>query len=162
MQTEPPDGAKHTPEPWYLLPMVEIEPSLSGGSASRQQRYPIFKKDGAYASPAEALTQADGERIVQCINACAGIADPAAHITGLENQLEAWETSAKLRDDGLCPTQREVIADQQAQIERMTTALESLLELSKGESSWCPSSGEALLRIHEGLGTVSKAEGRAA
>lgn len=58
-------------------------------------------------------------RIIQCYNACAGITDPAAHITGLENQLEAWETSAKLRDDGLCPTQREVIADQQAQIERL-------------------------------------------
>ena len=70
-------------------------------------------------------------RIIQCYNACAGITDPAAHITGLENQLEAWETSAKLRDDGLCPTQREVIADQQAQIERLEALRDELVFAAK-------------------------------
>lgn len=75
-----------TPEPWYCVPTVEIVPSLSGGRSTKEFRYPIFKKDGLYGEPAEANSAADGDRICACVNACAGITNPA-ELRGQRDEL---------------------------------------------------------------------------
>jgi hypothetical protein len=156
-----PEGAKHTPEPWNYQEKSDV---YTHYIRAGENEYVC----GCGAQDSTGKAERNARRIVQCVNACAGITDPAAHITGLENQLEAWETSAKLRDDGLCPTQRDVIADQQAQIERLESLHDELVTELKNMisvgSEYCDmdmgENGSAA--IESARAAIAKVEGGAA
>jgi hypothetical protein len=69
---------KHTPEPWCFRETWDdniIPVDLSGDWDS------IFFQVGNYDTPA--CSRANGERIVSCVNACAGMEDPEAEIRKL-------------------------------------------------------------------------------
>ena len=64
-------AAKHTPGPWYVA-----AEDLSGGRyySISSQNCDFFIHDGAHE---EENGEANAARIVACVNACEGIADPA-------------------------------------------------------------------------------------
>lgn len=77
---------KHTPEPWILSD--DSEPDRVGGAGQYPPAYEpkagprfVFGTDaaGRTVSP----RRADLARAVQCVNACAGMDDPAAEIARL-------------------------------------------------------------------------------
>lgn len=63
--------SKHTPEPWY----DEVS-HISGGTPGACEVVPIYGDDNNRA------------RVVQCVNACTGMADPAAEIAALRRAVE--------------------------------------------------------------------------
>ena len=69
--------SKHTPEPWKdgFLRVT----ALNGG-----MRVAVTSCDGGNVE----IEQANANRIVDCVNACAGMADPAAEIAELKRQRD--------------------------------------------------------------------------
>lgn len=63
----------HTPEPWR----AEWQP---GQTPNHTYTHCVMYGDDSLC---DTLTKADAERIVACVNACAGMADPAAEIQRL-------------------------------------------------------------------------------
>lgn len=105
----------HTPEPWKFDKHHWVS-DLNGnfilaaiGECSRGEK------------------QANADRIVQCVNACADIPDPAAHMAEQSERIE--ELEAEL--DGPRPRRWEDyekrIAEQDAKIERLTEILHEAL-----------------------------------
>lgn len=77
-------STQHTPEPWPN-PVY-----YSGGIATLE---PI-----TFTSQGDAcMTHADANRTVQCVNACAGIADPAAALEAARDALEAFDDVGNCR-----------------------------------------------------------------
>lgn len=77
--------AQHTPEPWKAW-----QPGFNGEqwAFGPHGKCPIGKTLGGDA-PIEA---ANADRIVACVNACAGLADPAADLAALREALrDAYE-----------------------------------------------------------------------
>ena len=71
--------SKHTPEPW----VIGSHPTL-GRIYIDEASY----SHGSVATCYGGLAEADAARIVACVNACAGMADPAAEISAMRNRLE--------------------------------------------------------------------------
>ncbi len=71
---------KHTPVPWHVSPMAptNIHASVNG------KRLELFAAPWGPEAPAKANTA----RAVACVNACAGIADPAATLAEVRKTLE--------------------------------------------------------------------------
>ena len=69
--------SKHTPEPWKdgFLRVT----ALNGG-----MRVAVTSCDGGNVE----IEQANANRIVDCVNACAGMADPAAEIAELKRKRD--------------------------------------------------------------------------
>ena len=67
--------SKHTPEPWRIC-----EPFEGAGG------YEIA--DSAMNRVCCDITEINANRIVTCVNACAGMADPAAEIAELKRQRD--------------------------------------------------------------------------
>ena len=85
--------SKHTPEPWeYGFPKVngqelreaDCQVSMGGFLIANVSHGPIYPEEpfGSAAREANAL------RIVACVNACAGMTDPAAEIAELKRQRD--------------------------------------------------------------------------
>ena len=81
-------NAKHTPEPWY------VESDGDGKAALHRDVY-IVAENGEGRVCTMTSSPIDGEsvkrptaaRIVACVNACAGISDPAAFVGGVERLI---------------------------------------------------------------------------
>lgn len=87
---------KHTPEPWRvrqptLGKIGGIEVVNPDGLIAQMQFHPARQN--------EAL--ADAERIVACVNACAGMDDPVAEIEGLRSESSARLAVAQQAGDEL-------------------------------------------------------------
>ena len=97
---------KHTPEPWR----VDMNESLkvrmivsSSGEAVGKAPVAQILTTNPYAVPEE-VQIANAERIVECVNACAGIDEPAKFIKAVElcakavierNELRNWKAQAQ-------------------------------------------------------------------
>lgn len=89
---------KHTPEPWSA-DLTRHTPSLSipiqaAGVQHSVAAAPLDFYSTAWDKPAatyrqNATAKANAERIVACVNACAGIPDPAAAIRAAERALRS-------------------------------------------------------------------------
>lgn len=66
---------KHTPEPWKIT-----DPDQNG-------LYGVWSFDGRHCI-AEGLYLEDARRIVACVNACAGMADPENEILSLRAEID--------------------------------------------------------------------------
>ena len=71
--------SEHTPEPWKCEGHVVYFPNVAGGFSLRDC-------PGAVAT---------ARRIVACVNACEGMADPAAEIADLKSQRDEMLEAAK-------------------------------------------------------------------
>ena len=85
--------SKHTPEPWELLDAeadkeyLRIRGTVLGGRYKiANVLWPNYSESARDREAAETL--ANAERIIDCVNACAGMADPAAEIAELKRQLD--------------------------------------------------------------------------
>ena len=85
--------SKHTPEPWELLDAegdkeyLRIRGTVLGGRYKiANVLWPNYSESAREREAAETL--ANAERIIDCVNACAGIADPAAEIAELKRQRD--------------------------------------------------------------------------
>lgn len=79
---------KHTPEPWGI---EETRTTLWVGPLRRDGKVNTIVTDfdvNGLIEEAEARNRADAARIVECVNACAGMADPAAEIARLRARNE--------------------------------------------------------------------------
>jgi len=72
---------KHTPEPWTIV-------------RSRGYLYDGIGKNNDCAVFEEAR-ESDALRIVQCVNACAGMSDPEKEITELRQRIKELESCTK-------------------------------------------------------------------
>ena len=71
---------KHTPEPW-VYEYGSAYADISGKSV----RVMLADRDTSMTSPCE--RDRNVERTVKCVNACAGIEDPAAYIEAMRREL---------------------------------------------------------------------------
>ena len=122
-------AAMHTPEPWYHVNGTDIH--------DRETR---FDADGArigstanliasaLSMPDRAAAAANAARIVACVNACAGMADPAVEIAALKAD-NATLTAAANAEATECEALR-------SQRDELLAALKNLYALVQGE---CPS-----------------------
>ena len=79
--------SKHTPEPWALFEVGDGRPHLCPASDSdKMSILTIAEEDGV--TFACVYKDSDANRIVNCINACAGMEDPAAEIDELKRQRD--------------------------------------------------------------------------
>ena len=88
--------SKHTPEPWELLDAeadkeyLRIRGTVLGGRYKiANVLWPNYSESAREREAAETL--ANAVRIVTCVNACAGMADPAADIAELKRRLGRWQ-----------------------------------------------------------------------
>jgi hypothetical protein len=75
----------HTPEPWVYGGMVKSEAAQAHEAFS-----PWIENGGPRTTPvgkSVCIIDADMKRLVACVNACAGMTDPAAEITRLRDEL---------------------------------------------------------------------------
>lgn len=75
----------HTPEPWR----AEWQP---GQTPKHTYTHCVMYGDDSLC---DTLTQADAERIVACVNACTGMADPAGEIARLMAERDRYEKALK-------------------------------------------------------------------
>ena len=83
-------NAKHTPEPWFLHPASGSEHTIGGyisNDLDRRGAPPICDIRGFAGLP----HKDNADRIVACVNACAGIEDPAELRRQRDELLEALE-----------------------------------------------------------------------
>lgn len=78
--------SKHTPEPWVFDDLQDLETNFYSDDATGSiiggcQEYMFAHRDIEER-------RANARRIVTCINACAGMADPAAEIAELKRQRD--------------------------------------------------------------------------
>ena len=78
--------SKHTPEPWIIDDSAELSTSFYSDDATGSiiggcQEYMFAHRDIEER-------RANARRIVTCVNACAGMADPAAEIAELKRQRD--------------------------------------------------------------------------
>ena len=79
--------SKHTPEPWHIQP-DPWPPSIRDGEHGAEIAY----AKSPYTNPEyRTLERANGDRIVACVNACTGLADPAAEIKAMREKIAALE-----------------------------------------------------------------------
>lgn len=83
------DKAKHTPEPWTAAP-------FDGEFERVQARGCVV----AECVPQDNMS-ANAARIVECVNACEGMADPAAEIAALRLTVERLLAVAELNQDDI-------------------------------------------------------------
>lgn len=96
--------SKHTPEPW--------------GDSQLRLCFVEFEKLGITVSIpqyADEEAKANSRRILSCVNACAGMTDPAAEITELKRQRDAFQLEAVNCHEMLC-----------VEIERVTNLIAEL------------------------------------
>jgi hypothetical protein len=92
---------KHTPEPWAVVDSWEDAiPVAKGGEWDS-----IFFQSGNYDIPT--CTRANAERIVSCVNACAGMEDPEKEIAKLRANQQVLvdaleEIAVKYKTKMLC------------------------------------------------------------
>lgn len=75
----------HTPEPWR----AEWQP---GQTPKHTYTHCVMCGDDSLC---DTLTQADAERIVACVNACTGMADPAGEIARLRAALQVLRSKGQ-------------------------------------------------------------------
>lgn len=99
--------SKHTPEPWELLDAegdkeyLRIRGTVLGGRYKiANVLWPNYSESAREREAAETL--ANAERIIDCVNACAGMADPAAEIAELKRQRDAFQLEAINCHEMLC------------------------------------------------------------
>ena len=73
---------KHTPEPWVLADMYIVESDTTKGTA-------VVANTRAPTTTPYSECRANAARIVACVNACAGIEDPAVELARLRRVEEA-------------------------------------------------------------------------
>lgn len=89
--------SKHTPEPWFDDRATHDEPYQNIKILGDENRGICWLWiDDAPVDDWNAEQRANASRIVTCVNACAGMADPAAEITELKRQR--YELLAALHD----------------------------------------------------------------
>ena len=90
--------SKHTPEPWALFEVGDGRPHLCPASESdKMSILTIAEEDGV--TFACVYKDSDARRIVTCVNACAGMADPAAEIAELKRQRDELLAALNLARD---------------------------------------------------------------
>ena len=99
--------SKYTPEPWELLEAeddkeyLRIRGTVLGGRYKiANVLWPNYSESSREREAAETL--ANAERIIDCINACAGMADPAAEIAELKRQRDSLQLEAINCHEMLC------------------------------------------------------------
>jgi len=105
--------SKHTPEPWVADDRHDLETNFYSDDATGSiiggcQEYMFAHRDIEER-------RANARRIVTCINACAGMADPAAEIAELKRQRDAFQLEAVNCHEMLC-----------VEIERVTNLIAEL------------------------------------
>ena len=78
--------SKHTPEPWLIGDRDELSTNFYSDDATGS----IIGGCPAYPLALRSLAdrQSNARRIVNCVNACAGMTDPAAEIAELKRQRD--------------------------------------------------------------------------
>lgn len=76
---------RHTPEPWV---------ANYNGIFRGYEHYQVFlgKMSGSGSECSPAKDEANAERVVACVNACAGMADPAAEIEAMRSGGLQWHS----------------------------------------------------------------------
>lgn len=99
--------SKHTPEPWGLLESeddkeyLRIRGTVLGGRYKiANVLWPNYSESAREREAAETL--ANAERIIDCVNACTGMADPAAEIAELKRQRDSLQLEAINCHEMLC------------------------------------------------------------
>lgn len=91
---------KHTPEPWFDDRATHDEPYQNIKILGDENRGICWLWiDDAPVDDWNAEQRANASRIVTCVNACAGMADPAAEIAELKRQRDELLASLNLARD---------------------------------------------------------------
>lgn len=97
----------HTPEPWHT------ESQCPGECCWHLFSGPIYGAgDGGECISSPEMSQADAARIVACVNACAGMGDPAAEIARLHSavaELSHESVTFQGQRDALAAALRDVL-----------------------------------------------------
>jgi hypothetical protein len=87
--------SNHTPEPWKVLPHESVVFIMAGGYANgttpASAATPCVACCDRYCHGPADEVQANGDRIVACVNALAGIPNPAAEMARLRAVEESWK-----------------------------------------------------------------------
>ena len=93
----------HTPEPWFDDRATHDQPYQNIKILGDENRGICWLWiDDAPVDDWNAEQQANAKRIVTCINACAGMADPAAEIAELKRQRDSFQLEAINCHEMLC------------------------------------------------------------
>lgn len=79
--------SKHTPEPWIAIDRA-IKLNNGFGYGETVANVPGGNTSGPFFVQSDEECEANARRIVSCVNACAGMEDPAAEITELKRQRD--------------------------------------------------------------------------
>lgn len=80
--------SKHTPEPWYAIgPLTDEESGVAGGTPA-EIGVASDEPGDAPIVICECFNEADRDRAVACVNALAGIDDPAAFVKAAKACIE--------------------------------------------------------------------------
>jgi hypothetical protein len=83
-------NTKHTPEPWRVGKLTVIADTNQGLSINGSYCKQALNYYGGYLI-AESITENNASRIVACVNACAGMDDPAKEISTLRARIAELE-----------------------------------------------------------------------
>ena len=83
----PPVASQHTPEPWRVLSVQSLEPEQHNCLGIVSDDNTVIARLDKWRGPAAAEMDANASRIVACVNALSGVADPAAYVAALETAL---------------------------------------------------------------------------
>ena len=88
---------KHTPEPWRVFKSEQVY--IHGIDGKNQESVMVFLTEIEAEEIGSLLPQerqnANISRIVDCVNACAGMEDPAAEIAALRQRISELESQPK-------------------------------------------------------------------
>lgn len=80
---------EHTPEPWSVFNPESANPGIDGKGDPRYATVVIYGDKEDRCGIQGKYPLANARRIVACVNACAGMADPSAEIARLRAEVEA-------------------------------------------------------------------------
>jgi len=93
-------NTKHTPTPWQQTYGAQRDPVCTWPIATAVGNEPSeFYIHGMNEKYGTVDNEANAARIVQCVNACAGIADPAAALASVRQLLKAWLRDIECPED---------------------------------------------------------------
>ena len=91
----PDKSSTHTPEPWDTQADPDIDDSTIYVHTIEGDDAPVL----VATFPWHDTGEANAARIVRCVNACAGIPDPAAELADLRELPKAWQRVSVLQDE---------------------------------------------------------------
>lgn len=125
-------NGNHTPEPWAMWDHGLDELCVHASERRDEHVVAVLDAEGLWAWQSIGRRRADAARIVACVNACAGMDDPAAEIAAMKADIETLVEAANVE-----ATENERL---HAQVRALSCCLDDALAFiatCKESEGWC-------------------------